>query len=81
MVAVATFLCVLLAVPTFLRFSSSRSESSGGGGGGQARAVEANRGPGGRRGPRMRRPVRNDSDEEEDQGIRNLKLFIVLIYS
>merc|ERR1711922_118930 len=36
--------------------------------GGQPRAVEANRGPGGRRDPRLRRPVRGDSDDEDDQG-------------
>jgi len=69
LVAVATFLCVLLAVPTFLRFAGGgQSSSSSGSGQGQPRAVEANRGPGGRRGPRLRRPVRGDSDDEDDQG-------------
>eukprot|EP00088_Acartia_fossae_P027866 TRINITY_DN28627_c0_g1_i1.p1 TRINITY_DN28627_c0_g1~~TRINITY_DN28627_c0_g1_i1.p1 ORF type:complete len:281 (-),score=121.28 TRINITY_DN28627_c0_g1_i1:67-909(-) len=72
LIAVATFLCVLLAVPTFLRFSGSSSAPSGGG---QQRAVEANRGPGGRRGPRIRRPVRGDSDDEDgDDADRNEEL-------
>jgi len=64
LIAVATFLCILLAVPTFLRYSSSSSDSPQGGQ--QQRPAEASRGPGGRRGPRLRRPVRGDSDDEED---------------
>jgi len=65
LLAVATFLCILLAVPTFLRYSSSSSKDSQGRGQ-QQRPVEANRGPGGRRGPRLRRPVHGDSDDDED---------------
>jgi len=61
LIIVATLICLLLAVPTFLRSASTR-ESTGGG-----RAVEANRGPGGRRGPRLRRPVRNESEDENEE--------------
>jgi len=67
LVALATFLCVLLAVPTFWRYTGRGQSSSSGGHQGQPRAVEANRGPGGRRGPRLRRPIRGESDDEEDQ--------------
>jgi len=71
LVAVATFICVLLAVPTLLRrFKSPKDGGTGTGG----RAVEANRGPGGRRGPRMRRQVRNESDVEEEDETRNDEL-------
>ena len=45
------------------------------GGGGGGRAVEANRGPGGRRVQRMRRPVRNDSDDEA----RGFIIFLILL--
>jgi len=65
LIVVATFICLLLAVPTLLRRSSSRSRDADAGPSG--RAIEANRGPGGRRGPRMRRPVRSESDGEEEE--------------
>ena len=71
LIVIATLICLLLAIPALLRRSSTSSEGGSGGGG---RAVEANRGPGGRRVQRMRRPVRNDSDSEgEDEG-RNEEL-------
>eukprot|EP00088_Acartia_fossae_P030442 TRINITY_DN31423_c0_g1_i1.p1 TRINITY_DN31423_c0_g1~~TRINITY_DN31423_c0_g1_i1.p1 ORF type:complete len:278 (-),score=72.33 TRINITY_DN31423_c0_g1_i1:67-900(-) len=66
LVIIATLICLLLAIPTFLRRSSSGDGGGTAGGGG--RAVEANRGPGGRRGPRVRRPVRQDSEDEEEEG-------------
>ena len=65
LIAVATFLCILLAVPTFLRYSSSSTDSSAGEQQ-QRRPAEANRGPGGRRGPRLRRPVRGDNSDDEE---------------
>ena len=71
LIAIATIICILLAIPVFLRRSSS---GGGGGGGGGARAVEANRGPGGRRGPRVRRPVRNESEDEDEAVARNEEL-------
>lgn len=64
LVAIATLLCLLLAVPTLLRGRAPAEARSRGG-------VEANRGPGGRRGPRMRRQERReDSDEENDNDER-----------
>ena len=69
LVAIATLLCILLAIPTLLRRSSSREGSAV-----ASRPVEANRGPGGRRGPRLRRPVRNDSDDDDEDGARNEEL-------
>lgn len=71
LIIVATLICLLLAVPTFLKLSSKKKESSGTGGG---RAVEASRGPGGRRGPRLRRPVRADSEDEDEDAERNDEL-------
>lgn len=64
LVAIATLLCLLLAVPTLLRGRAPAEARPRGG-------VEANRGPGGRRGPRMRRQERReDSDEENDNDER-----------
>lgn len=65
LVAVATLLCLLLAVPMFFRKSNNNQRQPGRGGG-----VEANRGPGGRRAPRMRRQVRDDSDDDDDEDDR-----------
>ena len=36
--------------------------------------MEANRGPGGRRGARVRRPVRNESEDEDEDEVRNEEL-------
>ena len=70
LVTLATLLCLLLAIPTLLRGRSGGSAQGdrvpGRGGG-----VEANRGPGGRRGgPRMRRQERRDEDSDEDEDER-----------
>jgi len=73
LLVVATFICLLLAVPTLLRMGSSTSRE-GSGGSATGRAVEANRGPGGRRGPRLRRPARNESDGEEEDEARGEEL-------
>ncbi len=62
LVALATLLCLLLAVPTFLRGRNSSQGDRV-----HIRAgVEANRGPGGRRGPRMRRQERRQDDNSEE---------------
>jgi len=70
LIVIGTIICLLLAIPTFMR----RNPSGSGGGSGGARAVEANRGPGGRRGPRVRRPVRSDTDDEDEAEVRNEEL-------
>ena len=63
LVALATLLCLLLAVPTLLRGrNTSHGDRPHGRGG-----VEASRGPGGRRGPRMRRQERRDEDDSQDE--------------